>query len=108
MGFELGCRFTIEYFGTGCMGGLVAVLILPGSYITLPAIRKVGNELRVYWGVFARIFVAGVAGCVVDCSTRNAFFGGFFAWHAFRWIESQGWKDLQSRLEMLLNVDRKK
>ena len=102
MGFELGCEWTADYFMTGCLGGIVAVLILPGSYLTLPCFRKVDGEWRFCPGAFARILVAGIAGCVVDCTSRNAFFGGFFAWHAFRWMGEDGWKWIRSQLDARL------
>lgn len=91
MPFELGCKWTLEYFMTGLAGGLVAVLILPGCYTTLPYIEKVDGECRLKWGFVARLVVAAIAGCVVDTNIRNAFFGGFFSWHAFRWLSEDGW-----------------
>ena len=102
MPFELGCRWTVEYCLSGCAGGLVAVIILPGSYMTLPCVKRVDGELRFCFGALARIVVAGIAGCVVDCNLRNAFFGGFFAWHAFRWLGDDGWKWLKGRLEKVV------
>ncbi len=95
----LGCKWTVEYFLTGCAGGLVAVLILPGAYMTMPCLRKVKGEYRVYLGALARVVVAGIGGCVVDCNPRNAFFGGFFAWHAFRWLGEDGWQYVLPRLK---------
>lgn len=96
--FILGCKWTVEYFLTGCAGGFVALVILPGCYIVMPSVRKHEDEVRVYLGALARVIVAGIAGCVVDCSSRNAFFAGFFAWHVFKWLESQGWRELRARL----------
>lgn len=100
--FEFGCKWTLDYFLTGCAGGLVAVLILPGGYLAMPRFRTVDGELRICLGAFARVIVAGIAGCVVDCSSRNAFFAGFFAWHAFRWFGDDGWKWLRAKLERMV------
>lgn len=95
----LGCRWTIEYLLTGLAGGIVAVLILPGCYVSLPRIRRENDEVRVYGGAVARLIVAAIAGCIVDCNVRNAFFGGFFSWHAFRWLSEDGWKYIRRRLQ---------
>ena len=102
MPFELGCKFTVENFLIGALGGIVAVLVLPGSYMTLPRmIRLEDGEQRVCWGAFARIIVAGIGGCVVDCNQRNTFFGGFFSWHMFRWAADDGWKMVSGELKRL-------
>ena len=97
--FELGCKFTLQYFLIGCIGGLAAVMTLPGSYIIWPRIQKVGDEKRIYLGFLARIAVAGVIGCVVDCNNRNVFFGGFFSWHICRYAQEDGWKWLKGILQ---------
>jgi hypothetical protein len=94
MPFELGCKWTLEYVLSGLAGGLVAVLILPGCYTTLPRLEWVDGECRIRWGAVARLVVAAIIGCVVDCSPRNAFFGGFFSWHACRWLSEDGWNHL--------------
>jgi len=80
----------------------VALVILPGCYMVMPRVSRHEGEVRLYLGAVARIAVSGIAGCLVDCHARNAFFGGFFAWHVFRWLESQGWKELQSRISAIL------
>jgi hypothetical protein len=102
--FHLGCKWTVDYFLTGCAGGLVAVLILPGTYLTLPSFRKVNGDWRFYLGALARIGVAGIAGCVMDCNNRNSFFGGFFAWHGFRFLADDGWRWLRTRLRKLFGL----
>lgn len=96
--FELGCKFTWEYFLTGLLGSLVAVLVLPGCYTALPRFERVNGELRFKWGALARLVVGGIFGCVVDCNTRNAFFGGFFSWHICRWATGEGWQYIKKRL----------
>jgi hypothetical protein len=106
MFFEVGCKWTVEYFLTGCAGGLVAVLILPGSYTTIPRLWRIRGETRLVWGALARVVVAGIGGCVVDCSNRNAFFAGFFAWHVFTWCGTEGWAALRDKLRKLWkNID---
>ena len=97
--FEFGCKWTLEYFLTGCLGGIAAVLSLPGGYMVLPCFKRVDGELRFCFGALAWVLVAGIFGCVVDCNARNAFFGGFFARHFFRWLGDDGWKWLESRLK---------
>ena len=103
MPFELGCKWTAEYFFTGCLGGIAAVLSLPGSYMVMPCFRRMDGEMRFCFGALAWILVAGIAGCVVDCNPRNAFFGGFFARHFFRWLGDDGWKCVRSHIERLIN-----
>ncbi|MCE5200852.1 MAG: hypothetical protein ABFD54_05975 [Armatimonadota bacterium] len=105
MTFYFGCKWTFEYFATGLVGGLVATLILPGSYTTLPRLENVEGEVRLYWGVFARLIAAGVFGCIVDCNNRNAFFGGFFSWHVLRWMSEEGWILLKTRLKAWFSKD---
>jgi len=100
--FTLGCKFTWEYFLIGCAGGLVATLILPGCYLSMPQYRLEGGDKRVYAGFVARLIVAGIIGCVVDCNQRNVFFGGFFSWHACRWLADDGWKWLEAKLKNVI------
>ena len=99
--FQLGCKWTAEYLLTGLAGGLLATLILPGSYMTLPAFKHVDGELRLYWGALARLIAAAVVGCIVDTNPRNAFFGGFFSWHVLRWLSQDGWAILKSKISAL-------
>lgn len=96
MPFTLGCKFTVEYFITGFLGGVVAILILPGSCMTMPRIERKNGAWTITWGDIAKLIVAGIAGCVVDCNPRNAFFGGFFSWHAFRWLSEEGFQMIKS------------
>lgn len=97
--FQFGCTWTLAYFLWGASGGLVAVLVLPGCYVTMPSKRKVHGETRIYLGVLARLLVAGVFACVVDTNNRNAFFAGFFAWHVVTWASERGWQVLKERIE---------
>ncbi len=100
--FTLGCEFTLHNFLIGILGGLVATLVLPGCYTTVPRlIRMNDGELRFYWGAVGRIVVAGIGGCVVDCNCRNTFFGGFFAWHTFGWLAEAGWSAIKHKLQIL-------
>ena len=99
MPFEFGCRFTWPYFLIGMLGGLAATLVLPGSYTALPRVCKVKGEWRMYWGFLARLVVSGIFACVVDNSNKNAFFSGFFAWHACKWAAEGGWQLLRERPE---------
>lgn len=102
--FVLGCKFTWDYFLIGAAGSLVAVLVLPGSYMTLPCIKRVDGELRICWGALARIIVGGIVGCVVDCNGRNVFFGGFFSWHMLRWLSEDGWNILREKLRLICRL----
>ena len=78
--FELGCKFTLEYFLIGTLGGLVSAGV---SYI-----QTCDTGKRPSWWFFGfRVLISGIGGCVVDCNNRNVFFGGFFAWHFFRFLE---------------------
>lgn len=96
---KLGCQFNWLYFGIGTIGGVAATLTLPGCYATLPSIKTVNGEKRIYWGVFARLIVAGIAGCVADCNNTNSFFAGFFSWHIFRFLHEEGWIWLKTALK---------
>ncbi len=99
---EFGCKWTWEYFFTGLAGSFVATVILPGSYTTIPYLRRCkAGELSLHWGALARLLVGGIAGCVVDCNPRNAFFGGFFSWHFFRWLSEDGWRVIEQRIKAL-------
>jgi len=99
MNFTLGCKFTLANFLVGALGGLVALLVLPGSYTTLPRLfRNKRRELQMNWNALARLIVSGIGGCVVDCNSRNTFFGGFFSWHVFTWLSEDGWSILRGRL----------
>lgn len=104
MPFELGCKWTWEYLGSGFLGGVVAIMILPGGYASLPKYMIVDGEKRIYWGVIGRLVVAAIAGCVVDCNPRNAFFGGFFSWHAFRWMSQEGWNLVREGLTRMFGA----
>lgn len=106
--FALGCKWTVEYFVTGLLGAWVAVLILPGSYTTLPRFIKLDDgERRISWGAVARLIVGGITGCIVDTNTRNAFFGGFFSWHAFRWLSEDGWRIIVAQLRAAFALAQK-
>jgi hypothetical protein len=59
----------------------------------------VNGERRIKWGALARLVVAAIIGCVVDTNARNAFFGGFFSWHACRWLSEDGWKYILKRIK---------
>ena len=100
---EFGCSFTWPYFLIGATGGLTAVLVLPGCYVTMPSKRKVHGQTRYYLGVFGRLIVSGIFACVVDTNNKNAFFAGFFAWHVLTWASEGGWGLLKQRLEALFN-----
>lgn len=105
----LGCKWTVEYALSGIAGAIVATLILPGSYLTLPCCRKNDNgEIHFHLGALARIIVGGIIGCVVDCTSRNAFFGGFFSWHIARWLSEDGWKWIHRQLSEYVRPPDKK
>ena len=100
--FHLGCQFTLQNFLVGMAGGLVATLVMPGCYTTIPRLMRLEDgELRFYWGALGRLIVAGIGGCVVDCNSRNTFFGGFFSWHTFGWLAEEGWKTLKTYLQKI-------
>lgn len=102
---RFGCEFTPYNFLIGMIGGLVAVLILPGCYTTIPWFTRGENdEIIFHWGALGRLVVAGIAGCVLDCNTRNTFFGGFFGWHLFRWAGNEGWQSIKARLRSFLEA----
>lgn len=104
----LGCQWTIEYALSGIAGAIVATLILPGSFFTLPCCKRGENgDLQFHFGAIARIIVGGILGCVVDCSSRNAFFAGFFSWHLARWLGDDGWRWLHAKLNHAIGGEKK-
>ena len=100
---ELGCQFTPFYFAIGSIGSLIAVLVLPGCYTTLPSICKVKGEWRLRWAVAGRLFAGGVAGCIADHNGVNALFAGFFCWHLFKWLSEEGWRSFECRLKAFVD-----
>jgi len=87
---EFGCKFSGEIILWAFLGSLTALITCQQKVIW-----QLFNDIQcckpvVVLQLLFMLFAGTVMGCVIDCSNRNTFFGGFFGYSICTMLGDQG------------------